>query len=261
MLGCSYLLVTGFMGLASRDFRFGMNNNEDSNMIYLVSGAIFLVIVLFCTYAINYSFSSSYIVHYVNNNGKTTSSEVWKAIKKNLGTIVAFMLIGVLFYIGYIIITMIVSFIPLIGMFVQYGLSFLLSAVYGLTFVSIFEKNKGFSAAMGEGWDFSISNFLLVIGYGLVIGLLNTLLTLLVLSIPGFLFFFFVYFSVQDQFEFYESTTATVVFTLSFCIFIITFTFSQSLSQLAYGVLYYNMHEKKYNTYLQSRIDKIGVSE
>ena len=42
----SYLLVIGFMGFASRDFRFGMNNDGD-HTIYLIAGAIVLILILF----------------------------------------------------------------------------------------------------------------------------------------------------------------------------------------------------------------------
>lgn len=263
MLGASYLLVTGFMGLANRNFRFGevSASDETSHALYLGFGVILLILILLFTYGVNYSFASSYIVQYVQKKGQFSSKDVWQGIKKNIGSAIVFLLLGALIYIGYGIVSFILNFIPFVGIFIQYGLSFTISAIFGLTFVSIFEKNKGFSDGLGEGWSFTFDNFLLVVGYGIVIGILNMLLTLLVLSIPSFLLFFYAYFSIEDQVSIYESNTAKIIFTVSFSIFIIVFTFSQALGQLAYGVLYYNLHERKHNTFLQSRINQIGASE
>ena len=120
---CSYLLVTGFMGLVSRDFRFGMGNNVATDN-YFFAGAIILFLIVFITSLINYSFSSAYIAEYVKNNGSIVSKNIWRSILSNIGTIILFILIGGLLYIVYIIISMMVSFIPFLGMIVQYGLSF-----------------------------------------------------------------------------------------------------------------------------------------
>ena len=68
------------MGLASRDFRFGMNNDGD-HTIYLIVGAIVLVLILFITALINYSFSSAYLSDYVNNEGEVESKNIWQKIK------------------------------------------------------------------------------------------------------------------------------------------------------------------------------------
>lgn len=260
MLGCAYLLVTGFMGFASRDFRYGMSSDTEYTN-YLVAGGIMLILVLFITYAINFSFASAYVSQYVNTKDNFTQTDVWKAIKTNIGNIILFMLLGIGIYIVYIIISLILTFIPVIGMFAQYGLSFLISTLFGFTFVSIFEENKSVGKALNEGWDFSIANFWMIVGYSFVIGILNMVLTLLVLSIPGFFFFIYMIFVVQSNVDVNQSVTASIVFTIAFSLFIITFTFAQALSQLSYGVLYYNFHEKKYNTYLQSKIDEIGKNE
>jgi hypothetical protein len=67
-LMAAYMLVTGFMGLASRDFRFGMSNNVESETYFFAGLAVFLLI-LFVTSLINYSFSSAYVAQYVKNEG------------------------------------------------------------------------------------------------------------------------------------------------------------------------------------------------
>ncbi|WP_411768049.1 hypothetical protein [Winogradskyella sp. A3E31] len=256
----AYLLVTGFMGLASRDFRFGMGNNIATES-YFISGAIILFLIVFITSLINYSFSSAYVSQYVKTQGQVESKPIWQQIKQNIGTIVVFVLLGVVVYVVYIIISLLVSFIPLLGMIVQYGLSFTLSAVFGLTFMSIFSDNKGFGDAISEGFNFTFSNFWRVILFGLVIGILNLMITALILAIPGFILGFYLYFSAESNVDLIGSTFATLVFTFGFAMFLLSFIYTQALSQVAYGVLYYNLYENKYNVYLQHKIDQIGVNE
>jgi len=248
------------MGLASRDFRFGMSNNIETES-YFIAGAIILFLVVFITSLINYSFSSAYVAQYADNDGEVVSKKIWRSIINNIGTIIIFILIGGLLYIVYLVISTVLAFIPLLGMLVQYGLSFTIAAVFGLTFMSIFSTKKSFGEAISEGFDFTFSNFWRVILFGLVIGILNLMLTVLILSIPSVIIGIYVYFSVDSNVDISTSTFSTLVFTFGFALFLISFIYSQALSQLAYGILYYNLNEVKYNTYLQTKIDQIGVNE
>lgn len=256
----SYLLVTGFMGLASRDFRFGMNNDND-HTVYLIAGAIILVLILFATALINYSFSSAYMSNYVSSEGQIVSKNVWQKIKQNLGPIIVFIFLGIGIYFVYIIVSLIFAFIPLVGMFIQYGLSFLLTAFFGLSFMSIFTDDKGVSAALSEGWSFTFFSFGKVILFGLVIGILNLMITMLIVSIPGFIVGIYVYFSVESNIDLATSIFANVIFTLGFAMFLLSFIYSQALSQVAYSILYYNIYEQKNNVFLRNKIEQIGVNE
>ncbi len=256
----SYLLVTGFMGMASRDFRFGMSDTVN-NDAYLIVGGLVLVIILFITAVLNYSFSSAFVNEYVEKEGAVQSANIWSAIKKNLGTIILFILIGIAMYIGYFIVSLALAFIPLLGMLAQYAISFTLNAFFGLSFMAIFNGNKSVGDAITEGWSFTFSNFIRTVFFGLVIGILNLMITFLILSIPGFIIAIYTYFSVQSEVDFLTSTFATLVFTLGFAIFILSFIFSQALSQVAYGILYFNLHEERYNSFLRERIEQIGVND
>jgi hypothetical protein len=256
----AYLLVTGFMGLASRDFRFGMSNTVETDS-YLIAGVMVLLLIVFVTSLINYSFSSAYITQYVKNEGTINSKTIWNSILNNLGTIIIFILIGALLYLLYLIISVIVSFIPLLGMIIQYGLSFSLAAVFGLTFMSIFSSEKTFGEAISEGFDFTFSQFWRVILFGLVIGILNFMISVLIVSIPSVIIGIYVYFSIESNVDIATSTFATLVFTFGFAAFILSFIYTQALSQLAYGILYYNLYEIKYNVFLRKKIEQIGINE
>jgi hypothetical protein len=248
------------MGLASRDFRFGMGNNIESDS-YFIGGLVVFLLILFITSLINYSFSSAYIASYVKNRGVIDSKAIWQSILNNLGTIIVFILIGALLYGLYLIISVMVSFIPLLGMIIQYGLSFTLTAIFGLTFMSIFATRKSFGDAISEGFDFTFSNFWRVILYGLVIGILNFLISALIAAIPSVIIGIYVYFSVESNVDLLTSTFATLVFTFGFAAFILSFIYTQALSQLSYGILYYNLFEMKYNVFLREKIEQIGSVE
>lgn len=259
-LVAAYLLVTGFLGLASRDFRFGMGGAID-NESYLIGGVVMLFLIVFSTALINYSFSSSYIVTYAQNEGKVESSEVWARIRQNLGTIMVFILMGIAIYIAYLILSFILAMIPVLGMFAQYGISFLISSIFGLSFMSIFFYNKSVGSAISEGWDLTFANFWKVVLYGLVIGILNLMISALIISIPTFIISIYVYFSIQSEIDIVTSVFANIVFTLGFAIFLIAFIYSQALTQISYGVLFYNLHEERYNTFLRQKIEQIGAHE
>ena len=155
----------------------------------------------------------------------------------------------------------VIAIIPIIGMLIQYGLSFLLTAFFGLSFMSIFSTDKNISEALSEGWTFTFSSLGKVILYGLVIGILNLMITMLIISIPGFIIAIYVYFSIESHVDLITSVFANVVFTLGFAMFLLAFIYSQALSQVAYGVLYYNIYEETNNEFLRRKIDQIGVNE
>ena len=237
-----------------------MGNNVETES-YFIAGVILLLLIVFVTSLINYSFSSAYIANYMNNEGNIVSKRIWKSILSHIGTIIIFILIGGLLYLAYLIISVVLSFIPFLGMIVQYGLSFTMTAVFGLTFMSIFNNKKGFGDALSEGFDFTFSNFWRVVLFGLVIGMLNLMITALILSIPSVIIGIYVYFSVDSNIDVASSTFSTLVFTLGFAMFLLSFIYTQALSQLAYGILYYNLYEVKHNVFLQKKIDQIGVNE
>lgn len=257
---CSYLLVTGFMGLASQDFRFGMGSNIASES-YFIAGAIIFCLIIFVTSLINYSFSSAYVADYVENEGEVESKRIWNSIINSLGTIFVFIFIGGLIVVAYFIISMVLAFIPLLGILAQYGLNFTLSAVFGLTFMSIFSTRKNVGDALSEGFSFTMSNFWRIVLYGLVIGILNAMITMLIISIPSVIIGIYAYFSIESSIDLTTSTFATFVFTFGFAAFILSFVYTQALAQISYGILYYNLNEVKYNLFLQKKIDEIGVNE
>ena len=76
-----------------------------------------------------------------------------------------------------------------------------------------------------------------------------------------FLIGIYTYFSIDSEIDLLTSDFATLVYTLGFAAWIISYTYTQALSQIAFGVLYFNLYELKYNKFLQEKINQIGVGE
>ncbi|GLB51628.1 hypothetical protein NBRC110019_06670 [Neptunitalea chrysea] len=259
----AYLIVHGFMGLSSRTFKFGASSSTDNYESYLYLGIGLGVFVYLFTYLINSAFSGSYISQYVENKNNFTSKMIWDRVMHNIGSLALMIFIGIAFMIGYFIIsgllTVALSFIhPYVPFFFTLILQFLIKIFLGLIFVAIFDNNNGIGKGMSNAWELFIHNFLFVLGYSFSLSMLNLIITTLILMIPGTLFGIYVFFSIENNTVLYTSPTANVLFTLFFCLYIIVYTGLQALNQLAFGTLYYNLHEKKFNTHLQSRIELIG---
>ena len=146
-------------------------------------------------------------------------------------------------------------------MIIQYGLSFLVAAFFGLAFMSLFSKGNSIGEAIGEGWSFTFTKFMKVILFGLVVGILNLMITWVIISVPTFILGIYIYFSVESQVDIATSVFANVLFTFGFAIFILSFLFTQAITQIAYGALYYNLYEERYNEFLREKIEQIGVNE
>jgi hypothetical protein len=87
------------------------------------------------------------------------------------------------------------------------------------------------------------------------------MITMLIISIPGFIIGIYVYFSIESHVDLLSSVFANAVFTLGFAMFLLAFIYSQALTQIAYSVLYYNIFEEKNNVFLRSKIEQIGANE
>lgn len=259
LLAC-YLLVTGYLGTIGQDFRFGGGSNIDSEL-YVLWGFIILILMLLITALINLSFSSAFVAEYVNTQGKPETKGIWRIISTNLGSIVVYILLGVLIYIGFAIISVVLAYIPYLGAFLQYCIGFLISTMFGLIFMAIFAGNPSVSEAFNEGWEFTTRHFSKVFFYGVVIGILNLMIIAFTLSLPGFVIGIYFYFSAESGVDLASSPITSIILTLGFSLFILGLIFSRALSQVAHSILFYNLHEVKHNSYLQSRIKLIGKDD
>jgi len=261
LLGISYLMVTGFIGLFKENDVFD-STTEMSSLMYLGISAVLFLIVFIIIAGLNYSLASSYMIRYDQNktiiNNKT---EVWEMVKKNIGRIILFILSLGLIYFIYIIISMILSFIPLIGFVAQNVINFTITAWFGISFMVMLHEDKPIIDSFTEGWNLISTNFWKTIGANFILGLLLGMLFLLVLIIPGVIVGIYSYHAISTDVAIEDSIVAKVVYTFGLCVFLIIMTYSQSLSQFVSGILYFSLREEKYNIHMREKINQIGAGE
>jgi membrane protease YdiL (CAAX protease family) len=261
LLGASYLLVTGFIGMINVESGFG-NSNQDEAAIYIGFGAIIFIGVFIIIAALNYSLASAYMIQYDQKKQIVEDrTNVWAVVKDNSSRIIIFMLLLMVIYIGYYIVNIIVSFIPILGFFGSLILSFGITSWLGVSFMVMFHERKSPSEALGIGWDLVKSNFWKCVGSNFILGMLVGILLLLLLTIPGVIIGFYTFHVVESGFNVADSIVAKIIYTFGLCALLIVSAYSQSLSQFVNGILFFSLHEEKYNTHTREKINQIGASE
>ncbi len=264
ILGISYLLVTGFLGLYDSTNGFGSNpSDSDSAFMFIGVGFFLFFIVFLIIAALNYSLASGYMIAYERQKKIVEDKQqVWQFVKQNFGNIFVFILLLVLIYIGFMIVSLILAIIPIIGTLVQYVFQFAMTAWLGVSFMVMLNENKGAADAFGEGWELVKNNFWKCVGVNFILGLLVGLLILFVIvSIPGVIGGVYTYFMIDAGADLANSAVAKIIYTLSLCFILIILTYSQSLSQFINGILYFSLHEQKYNINTREKIEQIGNGE
>lgn len=260
-LGVSYLMVTGFAG-SMRTSELNTFSDDSTNELLIGLGFLGFGILFLITAIMNYSLAASYITNYQKNPEQLLDKKpVWDLVWKNLGRIILFIILMVLLLIPVGIVSLIVGFVPVVGFFAQIFVRLGYTAWMGVSFMSIFDEGREVTDALGEGWRLVMKYFWKSILVNFVIGFLMGMLMLMVLLIPGFLVGIYAYFSLENGVDLAESPVATVIWTLSLCLFLVLYTFIQSITQMGNGVLYYSLHEETYNLQARQRIDQIGVRE
>ena len=266
LLIASYLLVSGFIGFIAYEnsYSFGGTREElDENYIFLMAaGGIVFFIIFILVLILNYSLASSYMIKYEDNKGDTfNKKDVWEYAKSQFGNILVFILLLIPIYIGFLIVSIIFAFIPIVGIFVQYTLQFFITAWLGVSFYHMLQNKKGVTDSLGEGWNLVTKNFWKSVGVNFVLGLLLGILMMIALIIPGVIIGIYTFHIVENNVDYSTSIVSTIIYTLGTCLFLIIAIYGQCLSQFVNGILYYALHEKTYNVNTRSKIEQIGKSE
>lgn len=262
LLLVSYLLVSGTIGLISAqggNFGGTGTGDETTYLMYLGLGSILFFFIFLIVAVMNYSLAGAFMIKYESAKGSAfDKKEVWRLFMKKLGSIVLFILLLILIYVGVSIVGIVLAIIPLLGIFAYYLLIFFVLAWFGVSFFVLLEENKGISDSFGEGWKLVTNNFWKSVGVNFILGLLNGILFLVVFMVPGILIGIYTYHVVQHEVDISTSIIPTVIYTIGTCAILTISVYSQCLSQFVNGILYYALHEKMYNTNTRSKIDQIG---
>ncbi|HUH45517.1 MAG TPA: hypothetical protein VLZ54_00080 [Arenibacter sp.] len=261
----SYLLVSGILTMVGNEQSLLMDSMETTGQgswIYLAVGGILFSLIFFTVAVMNYSLSTSYMIHYEEHKGTGfEKSDVWTMIIDNLGKIVVFILILIVLFFGLMIVALILAIIPLVGMLAQYVIQYFLMAWAGVSFFALLKENRSVTDSLQEGWNLVYKNFWRAVGVNFILGLLIGLLFMVVLMVPGILIGIYTFHVVQSGVDISGSVVPTLVYTLGTCILLITVVYSQCLSQFVNGILYFALREKTYNLHARSKIDQIGSQD
>src|SRR5690606_30936221 len=262
LLIVSYLLVSGFIGLITSESSYYSDVNvlpDTSYQVYLIVGVVLFFLIFIVLGALNFGLSASYMIKYVDAKGMGFDKrDVWALVKQRLGSIIGFILLLIPLYIGFFIVSVILAFIPLLGFLTQYLIQFFMSAWIGVSLFAMLYEKRDVANAFGEGWKLVTNNFWKSIGVNFILGLLVGLLLMLILMIPGILIGIYSYHVVENNVTVSESIFAKIIYTLGMCTFLILLVYSHCLTQFINGILFFNLHEKQYNTNTRAKIDQIG---
>lgn len=266
LLIISYLLVSGFIGLIA----YETNQNSISSIggfesdyyIYLIVGGVLFFVIFILIAILNYSLASGYMIKYVENKSQIfDKKEVWEFAKSQFGNVVLFVLLLIPIYLVFFIAAIILTIIPIVGIFIQYIAQFFVAAWIGVSFFDMLDKKKGVADALGEGWRLVTTNFWKAVGVNFIVGLLLGILLLITLMIPGIIIGIYTFHVVENNVDYSNSVVATVVYTLGTCFILIIVVYGQCLTQFINGILYYALHEKTYNENTRAAIDQIGSND
>ena len=263
LLGASYLLVTGFMGMVRfQSTLYGNTSNEMEHLMYIGLGGFLFLIIFLVVAAMNYSLASSYVISFEKSTTPTIDSkDVWKRISAKIGQIILFIVLFVLLYIAFFIVGMLVSFIPFFGTLAYYLGMFIFLTWMGMSFMAMFYENKKVTEAFGEGWRLLQKNFWKCIGVNVVLWIIIAVILMALYTVPGILIGVYAYQSVESNIAILDSSFAKILFTITLCFFFVVSLFSHALQQFANGILYFTMHEETYNTNTRAKIEQIGAHE
>src|SRR5690606_39026411 len=186
----SYLLVSGVLAMIGNEQNLLMDSVDgtQSSWIYLVAGGILFALIFFTVAVMNYSLSTSYMIHYEEHQGQEfEKSDVWAMVTNNLGRIVVFIVILIALFFGLMIVALILAIIPLVGMLAQYVIQYFIMAWAGVSFFAMLKENRSVTDSLQEGWNLVYKNFWRAVGVNFILGLLIGLLFMVVLMVPGIL--------------------------------------------------------------------------
>lgn len=266
LLICSYLLVSGMIGLIRQDSdAYGMDSGgltDFSSIGPIIVAMVLYLAIMLVVVGFNYALSSSFLHLFEARKGADFDrAEVWRHCKGNLGNTLLFILLLVPIFLGIFIVALIFAFIPILGMVAQYIIQFFVTAWIGVSFFAMIDQKLGVIESFGEGWKLVSGSFWKSVGVNFILGLLNGLLLFMVMLIPAIIMGVYTFHVVENNVDVGSSILATVLYTLGLCILLILAVFAQSLSQFVNGILYYSLHEKTYHLNTREKIEQIGQAD
>lgn len=262
LLISSYLTITGAVAIIMAENNLGIEDSGAKMTGGLLAGfgMIFLIIIFLLATLLNYSLSSAYVSLYEQRKENSIPRrDAWQKAKSKLGGLFLVALVAVALYFVYFMVQLILAFIPLLGSIASIFVGLGFNAWISLTIFSyVHNDNKSIFEAFGEAWDLLFSGFWKAIGVNFVLGLIIQVALLAINLVPSILVGFYIFHLVEDGGGLDDSVFGQMLLVVMITLLSLMFMFIQLLSQTINAFVYFNLHEFKNNTFLRSRIEKIG---
>ncbi len=257
-----YMMVTGVISMifAQSSLNVGASGSEEAAALITGFGTIFLMIIILISTLLNYSLSSAYVSLYEQRKEtKITRKDAWHKAKRNLGGLFLIALTAVGLYFIYIIVQLILAFIPVLGTIASILIGLGFNAWISLSIFSyVHNEDSTVFSAFGEAWDLIFSSFWKAIGVNFVIGMIIQVGFLALNLVPSILVGVYIFHTVESGVGLEESVLGQILLVVMITLFCLMIMFIQLLSQTINAFVYFNLHEFKNNEFLRTRIEKLG---
>ncbi|WP_124979776.1 hypothetical protein [Nonlabens xiamenensis] len=251
--------MSSIMALASGTYTDPTLYTESSEYAWILSlvGSVLMMVL-------NAALAGAYLRLYERDRkGSPEAREVFSAARPKLLGMILILVVGVIGMIPTMIVAVIMAIVPLIGIFVLTpGLIVVYFTWIGMSmFAYAYDPDTGAMQALGKGWEMLFSKFWKALGVSFIVSILLYLLSFLFQLVPIIMIGVFTYNSALDNIEIQENIFIKAVEFFFYAINSIATSLVFFLIMLMLGYLYFNLHESKYNVYLQSRIAKLGQKD
>lgn len=259
----NYLLsdgVAALIALGSGDFGGYVDYSQVNNEDYQTVGTLVMIVCYLLMISLNAGLAGIYMRLYERyQHSNISGKEVFMLAYKKVGGMLLLIIIGAIATIPAIIIGFISIIIPLLGIFVFLLILFSFFTWLGLSFFAYcYHDNVSPLSALGRGWQLLFSKFWVAVGVATVSAIMIYLLFFLFQLLPGAIIGFISYNSTQDNIELQQDIYIKAISFIFYAINSVTTILTFMLIMFMYGYLYLNLHERKFNVYLQSRIQNLG---
>lgn len=262
----NYLLADGvasLVAISSGDFGGYMDySTQNSTGDYETITTIAIILVYILMIACNAGIAGSYLKAYENSLGKTEISvkDILQRCLRKFWGLALIQIIGAIGFLPLFLILFIFTILTLgIGGFLALFVFVAYISWIGLScFAYVYHDDMPAINALGRGWQLFFSQFWKSLGVCSVFLFLLVIFNIAFQLMPALIIGIISYNSTLDQIELQENIYIKGLSFLFYAIGSISTTLIYMLTMFMYGYLYLNLHEGKYNVYLQSRIHKIG---
>lgn len=260
----SFLVSSGFASIARAQSTLIANGDTgeffDSAVLYMIGFLLYLVIY-FVMFIVNSGLSGGFIKLYEERKELNPDRrDVLQILKNRAGGLILISLIALPIFAITFVISFIVLLIPIIGALVLFPAIMITYITWiGMAmFAYTYHENYSVGQALGAGWDLMFSNFWKAIGAVFIVSVLVYVISIAMQLIPTAINFYITFNSIEESGGIQDGIAFQVFIFFFYSLSSILAMFAFYLIQTAIGVVYIDLNEHRHNTYLRTRIERLG---